>query len=417
MERYGIVAHHYWGRPGGGQLVCAAAAYSLEKLGYRPVLASPVRIDVGRYPEWFGIDLSRYPVVEGRVRLRAFGLYLRLLVWRAVKKAVSRYGARLVFTDESTYGPIVGWLKKRGVRLVEYIHFPIEVMLREEFRGTGLYYGEDPYILERYSRFPMNVYFRVYLWLLPRFLRGNPFEAADAVLVNSRWTARVARMVYGEEPIVLNPPLPPTIPVAGRPRGFEERGLAVVMVGRFSEEKRYHWVVSQLAPRLVREVPGVRLYIFGSTGTPSARAYYRRVWRLAEEAGLRVSGRLDRDADVYLVENAPRRVIDEALESARAFLHATINEHWGIVVAEAMAHGTPVVVHKSGGAWSDLAEEGRRGLGYETVEEAVEALARLLTDEKTFRFYSERGVERVRDLTLDRFAERLGEVLKKIGAL
>ena len=93
-RRYSIVAHHYWGRPGGGQLVCAAAAYALDKLGFAPVLASPVRIDVSRYPEWFGFDLSGYPRVEGRLRLRAFGVYLRLLVWRVIKKAVSRFGAR-----------------------------------------------------------------------------------------------------------------------------------------------------------------------------------------------------------------------------------------------------------------------------------------------------------------------------------
>jgi glycosyltransferase involved in cell wall biosynthesis len=146
--------------------------------------------------------------------------------------------------------------------------------------------------------------------------------------------------------------------------------------------------------------------IFGGAATPTLQAYYRRVWRLAEEAGLKVADSLDAKADVYLVANAPRKLINEAMDRARAFLHATINEHWGIAVAEAMARGLPVVVHKSGGAWTDLAEEGRYGLGYETAEEAVEALARLLMQEAKFD-----TTEKARELTYPRFRERLAKVL------
>jgi glycosyltransferase involved in cell wall biosynthesis len=130
------------------------------------------------------------------------------------------------------------------------------------------------------------------------------------------------------------------------------------------------------------------------------------VWRLAEEAGLKVADSLDTKADVYLIANAPRRLINEAMDRARAFLHATINEHWGIAVAEAMARGLPVVVHKSGGAWTDLAEEGRYGLGYETAEEAVEALARLLLQGARFN-----TVEKAGELTYPKFRERLAKVL------
>ncbi len=65
--------------------------------------------------------------------------------------------------------------------------------------GSGLAYGEDPYIMERYGKFPMNIYWGVFTRLLPKYLRENPFRDADLVLTNSRWTAGVAKMVYGEE--------------------------------------------------------------------------------------------------------------------------------------------------------------------------------------------------------------------------
>jgi len=157
---------------------------------------------------------------------------------------------------------------------------------------------------------------------------------------------------------------------------------------------------------LVKGGPRALLVIFGGAATPTLQAYYRRVWKLAEETGLKVADSLDAEADVYLVANAPRRTINEVMDRARAFLHATINEHWGIAVAEAMARGLPVVVHKSGGAWTDLAEEGRYGLGYETAEEAVEALARLLLQVAKFN-----TTEKARELTYPKFREKLAKVL------
>jgi len=398
-----IVAHHYWGSPGGGQLVCASATLALDELGVLPVLAGTFKFDPSRYLEWYGIDLRRYEVVTLPFGARAFGLWSRLFVWYPALKAVRRFRPDLVFIDEVAYKPL---LRRKRFRLVEYIHFPYEVAVDPRFRGTGLAYGEDPYIMERYGRFPLSLYWKVYTWLLPRYMRDDPFRAADVVLVNSRWTASVAKMVYGEEPEVLNPPLPPHVEVVGRPRPFEEREPVVVMLGRFSQEKRYHWVVGEVAPRLKREVPGARLVIFGGAATPTLQAYYRRVWRLAEEAGLKVAGSLEAEADVYLVANAPRRLINEVMDKARVFLHATINEHWGIAVAEAMARGLPVVVHKSGGAWTDLAEEGRYGLGYETAEEAVEALAKLLTQDAKFN-----TAAKAWELTYPKFRERLAEVL------
>jgi glycosyltransferase involved in cell wall biosynthesis len=76
-----------------------------------------------------------------------------------------------------------------------------------------------------------------------------------------------------------------------------------------------------------------------------------------------------------------------------------------------MARGLPVVVHRSGGAWTDLAEEGRYGLGYETAEEAAEALARLLVGSIIWRNYSSGTKFRVADLMFDGFVKKVKELL------
>ncbi|MFP3262792.1 MAG: hypothetical protein RXP28_08250 [Nitrososphaeria archaeon] len=57
---FAVIGHHYWDRPGGGQLVCASAAYSLEKMGYEPILTSTTNFRAEKYSEWFGIDLTKY---------------------------------------------------------------------------------------------------------------------------------------------------------------------------------------------------------------------------------------------------------------------------------------------------------------------------------------------------------------------
>jgi glycosyltransferase involved in cell wall biosynthesis len=409
---HAAVAHHYWNRAGGGELVCASFAKVFEAMGLEPVLASTIKIDISRYPEWFGIDLSRFPKVDLGIELKAFGLYLRLIESFAVVKVVEKYSPRAIYIDIPTYKYALSAIRRCGSKLIEYIHFPLETWFRrdlEEFHPS-----KDPYIAERYSRFPMNLYFNMFVKLLPFVTRGNPFEVADLVFANSVWTANLVRRIHGESPIVLNPPIPPSIGVIESSKPFDLRSCAVVMVGRFSEEKRYHWVLQEVFPRLKKACGDAKLYIFGATGTRTAKAYYAKLFELAKSVGFKASASLSVDADVYLVENAPRSVINDAMDRARVFLHATINEHWGIAVAEAMARGLPVVVHKSGGTWSDLASEGLYGLGYTDAEEAAEAIAKLMTDNSAWRHYSGKSIERARDLAFDKFIGKASQLLKKI---
>lgn len=177
------------------------------------------------------------------------------------------------------------------------------------------------------------------------------------------------------------------------------------MLGKFSSEKRYEHVVKSLWPGLLRQVGGARLVIYGSAGSPSERSYLNRLRGLVEKLGLRGS--------VELRPNAPREEILGSLDVSRAYLHSTVNEHWGISIAEAMARGLPALIHMSGGSWSDLAGEGSYALGFKNEDEAVEKLARILTDERLWRKQSRRSLERSSQLTLDNFAHKLEEILAR----
>lgn len=388
-----IVAHHYWARVGGGELVVAAAAYSFEKMGKEPVLVSPFYFDPSKYKEWFGIDLTRYRAEIGKIKLNMFGLYSRLITWYPVKKAIKKHKPEVVFIDNANYGPILD--SKRSFKLIEYIHFPFEAY--PSF--------EDPSIKVRYSKFPLNVYWWSYIKLMKLVIRKNPFESADLVLSNSAWTAKVVESIYNRSPTVLNPPLSPNVEVVKNPRPFEERKNQVVMVGRFSEEKRYHWVIESLMPKLLKELPEVKLKIIGGVGAKTSQAYFEGLMKLIEKLNLKEK--------VQLLPNAPRSVINEEQDSSKVFLHAMINEHWGISVTEAMARGLPVVAHKSGGTWSDILQEGKYGKGYQDEDEAVEAIASLMSDSREWKKHS--VPERVEEFSLENFYNKLSGLVSRIS--
>ncbi|MEM4584803.1 MAG: glycosyltransferase [Ignisphaera sp.] len=246
------------------------------------------------------------------------------------------------------------------------------------------------------------------------FLRRNPFEIASLVLTNSRWTADLCRQIYGDVPKVLNPPIAPNVEVLKKPREFDERVNAVVMLGRFSEEKRYHWVIEEVLPILKKEVDDVKLYIFGGAKTRVSIRYLERVEELARRRGFKVSRRIDDSADLYLVPDASRSTINYVMDKAKVFLHATINEHWGIAVAEAMARGLPVVVHRSGGTWSDLVAEGTYGYGYTDAQEAVETISRILTDKNIWSSFSGRSIAKAENLTLDKFIKQFKYLIETL---
>jgi len=117
---------------------------------------------------------------------------------------------------------------------------------------------------------------------------------------------------------------------------------------------------------------------------------------------------------VCFLPNAPSSLKSSVFRKAKVFLHATINEHWGIAVSEAMARGLPVVVHRSGGAWSDLAEHGKRGIGYEDEEEAAEAIAELMSRGDLWRKYSKLSLEKAEELRYEKFKERFGPLIRKL---
>lgn len=399
---WALVAHHFWGTLGGGELLNASVAQILDELGHNVVLSGVFNFKKSSYKNWFGIDLSKFPtVVLFPFELKAFGILTRALAWKPAERAIRRYNAQLVWfgAGAATYKPLVKY-RKNGTKIVEYIHFPFESAFTPKY--AELLYGSG-FLQNRYGKFPMNIYWNLSKKIIHKYLRENPFTDADLVLANSKWTAEIVKEIYGDIPKVLNPPIAPNVELVTNPPPFETRRPHIIMVGRFAHEKRYKEVIQIFIPQLRKEVGDFKLIILGSATSPTSRRYYEELSEIVKRQGL--------EKYVELIPNAPREKIIAELDNARAFLHATLYEHWGIAVAEAMARGVPVVAHKSGGTWTDLADSGNHGLGYENFNEAVEHVAKLLVDQNTWQTYSEKALERATKLTYINFASKLSNLI------
>ncbi len=413
-----VIMRHYWGAPSGGALVGDAAALALEKAGYSPVISGTFKFDPSLHKEWYGIDISKYKIYT-LTSFTAFGLMLTAFSWMPAKKAVKNENAWLLFTDLGLYKPIKEEFK--NIKIFEYIHFPAEAFYEEKYRHLGFYYKDTEFISSKYSKFPFNLYYETYLHFFKKYNRKNPFEDADIVVTNSRWTAKIAKEVYGEEPPALYSPLSPKIKIIERPKSFDERKDMVFMLGRFSSDKRYDWVIENIALKL--KTNNVKLIIAGSAVLKVQIDYMNYCYKKAVSLGLdpvivneedKINEALSENHDIIFLPNASRDTINYFMDNSKAFFHATIHEHLGAAIAEAMARGLPVVVYKSGGAWMDLAKEGYYGLGYVTNEEAIDNLMKLIKDKNTAELYYQRSVERVKELGIENFEKELIATLKKI---
>lgn len=94
---------------------------------------------------------------------------------------------------------------------------------------------------------------------------------------------------------------------------------------------------------------------------------------------------------------------------AKCFIHASLQEQWGLVVNEAMAAGLPVLVSKSCGCFADLVVEGINGFGFDPTNETelVDLMLRVSSDEAKSAQMGEASLAHIQNFSPDYFAENL----------
>ena len=242
---------------------------------------------------------------------------------------------------------------------------------------------------------------RALLTVQARWERLNTGRA-DRVVVASRYSASVAGEVYRVPPEKLAV-VPEPIDLGEWRRRFAraERRPAtrptVLSVARMYPRKRLADLL-EAAALLRTRIPRVQVRIVGE-GPESAR-----LRDLHRRLGLR-------DAVVFLGE-VPRTALAVEYMSAHCFCLPTVQEAFGIVFAEAMAAGLPVVACRAA-AVPEVVEDGHTGLLVDPgrPDALATAMETLLMNEVLRKELGAAGTRRVEAFDLERVARRFVEVL------
>lgn len=221
-------------------------------------------------------------------------------------------------------------------------------------------------------------------------------KANASFVANSKYTQELIRRFLGKPSRLLYPPVPIHL-YHSLPNNHREN--LVVTIASLNPRKNL-----EVLPELCRRIPEARFILIGH--------YYPRYSYLLRELHSRLKRQGVGDRFTYL-PSASERTKRMVLGRAKALFHPTINEPFGISIAEGMAAGLIPVAHNSGGPREFVPQEWR----YETVEEAVEKVEKALhgwnpklAEEmrlKVYYFREERFEEEVLKIVEEFLSERV----------
>ncbi|MEM2614297.1 MAG: glycosyltransferase family 4 protein [Nitrososphaerota archaeon] len=226
---------------------------------------------------------------------------------------------------------------------------------------------------------------------------ANPFLIAYKVLVNSRYMQLLAERYWKKKVYVLSPPLHLN-KLSGFVRGRSGRLDYVLCFGRISPEKRYEDTLKAVA--MTKTKP--KVIIAGSMDGKSSIDYLKHILRIAKLLSIRVE----------VIPNVSEKEKWELFSKAMIYVHNARAEHFGISVVEAMALGTPVIVHKSGEPYFGITSRGRYGLVYDTLEDLAEYIDELFADEYLWLRFHSLTIKRARDYDYAVFVSKLKRLLE-----
>lgn len=164
-------------------------------------------------------------------------------------------------------------------------------------------------------------------WLRPT-LPAYEYHRSSKYFINSKFTARLFKDAHGADLQVLYPPIP--MPSVQSTRGAERHGA--VFFSRLVPYKR-----AELVLRLADSFPQTQFTLMGAT----TRKHRNYISHLRREVATR--------ANCALIENPDYPTVAATFLKHRFFIFPAIDEHFGMVTAEAIAAGLIPFVHDSGG--------------------------------------------------------------------
>jgi glycosyltransferase involved in cell wall biosynthesis len=337
---------------GGGE---GAAAWILEALrqDYAVTLLASEPVDFSLLDRCYGTSLtgSDLQVRTMASLVRAFlgldpdpgSVQKHVYLMRLCKRIRRQYDLVVGADNEGDFGPPA----------IQYIHWPFFAALYHRARSScDLPLGQKLAALSKGEIRP---------WML---VGDYSFERmkANRTLVNSDWTGLWVKSVYGIDSTTVHPPAPGIFPQTA----WEKREDGFVMIGRLAPAKRFDRCLKVLSVVRTR-FPQVRMRVVGTSSNeaPDYRAFLRALVRA-------------NSSWVTLHEDLSRGELAELAARQRYGIHAQIDEHFGMAVAEMVRAGCIPFVHNSGGPPEIVGNDSR--LIYESEEDAAQKIMQVLGD-------------------------------------
>ena len=343
----------YYGRlvpHGGGEGV---AAWILEALrqDYAVTLLTAAPVDFSQLDRQYGTSLAgsdlqvrtMAPLLRGFLGLDPDpgSVQKHVYLMRLCKRIRYRYDMVVSADNEADFGPPA----------IQYIHYPSFAHSYPRVRSSC-----DLPLVQKLVCLSKG---EIRPWMLVGDYSFDRMKA-NRTLVNSDWTGRWIKRVYGIDSTTVHPPAPgifPQIPWEKRENGF-------VMIGRLNGGKRFDWCLKVLS--VVRtKFPQVKMHVVGTSQDepPDYPAFLRALVQA-------------NSSWVTLHEDISRGELAELAARQRYGMHALKDEHFGMAVAEMLRAGCLPFVHNSGGPPEIVGHDSR--LIYESEEDAAQKIMHVL---------------------------------------
>ncbi|HSX24348.1 MAG TPA: glycosyltransferase family 4 protein [Candidatus Andersenbacteria bacterium] len=207
------------------------------------------------------------------------------------------------------------------------------------------------------------------IWKLYEKLIGrNTFAAADVIVVISEYEKKLIQGAgYAVKRFAV---IPPGVDIERfaekRKNPFIEKnvsGTILLSVSRIAKSKGLQDTIRAL-PDIQKRIPDIRLVIIGEDF-----GYKQELISIAKKLGVASS--------VYFWGRATDDEIIAAMQHADVFVHASNYEAFGIVLAEAMASGLPIVA-RNGSAIPYVVPQNKAGLLFSNKKELVQSIISLI---------------------------------------
>lgn len=182
----------------------------------------------------------------------------------------------------------------------------------------------------------------------------------DRVIANSQFTAEQVRLVYG---VVADGVASPGLDLASETGKTGQKERALLTVARLTRFKRIDFLLA-VFQRLLQSDPDL---IYHIVGTGEDEDFFR-----AEAVRLGIGKR------VVFHGHLAGPALAGLYRKASLFLHGSIGEPFGMAPLEAIAGGTPVVAHDSGGPREFISEKCGRLIASLDVEDWAETISAYL---------------------------------------